>query len=78
MASIEELYNKSEFAKVGKSKNDKTPIDLDGGKDLSNEEKKIIYRQSFKDTNDKLSAIFSKEEIKTVNALLKEQNQKKK
>ena len=38
MASIEELYNKSEFAKVGKSKNDKTPIDLDGGQDLSNEE----------------------------------------
>ena len=38
MASIEELYNKSEFAKVGKSKKDKTPIDLDGGKDLSNEE----------------------------------------
>jgi hypothetical protein len=38
MASIEELYNKSDFAKVGKSKNDKTPIDLDGGKDLSNEE----------------------------------------
>ena len=38
MASIEELYNKSECAKVGKSKNDKTPIDLDGGKDLSNEE----------------------------------------
>jgi hypothetical protein len=38
MASIEELYNKSEFEKVGKSKNDKTPIDLDGGKDLSNEE----------------------------------------
>lgn len=48
------------------------------GNDLSNEEKKIIYRQSFKDTNDKLSAIFSKEEINTVNALLKEQNQKKK
>lgn len=48
------------------------------GNDLSKEEKKIIYRQSFKDTNDKLSAIFSKEEIKTVNALLKEQNQKKK
>jgi|TARA_B110000908_G_scaffold125570_1_gene147237 hypothetical protein len=38
MASIEELYSKSDFAKVGKSKNDKTPIDLDGGKDLSNEE----------------------------------------
>ena len=48
------------------------------GNDLSNEEKKIIYKKSYKDTNDKLSALFSKEEIKTVNALLKEQNQKKK
>ena len=45
---------------------------------LSNEEKKIIYRQSFKDTNDKLSAIFSKEEIKSINSLLKEQNKKAK
>ena len=47
------------------------------GNDLSNEEKKIIYRQSFKDTNDKLSALFSKEEINEINALLKEQNTKK-
>jgi len=48
------------------------------GNDLSNEEKKIIYKKSYKDTNDKLSALFSKEEIKTVNVLLKEQNKKKK
>ena len=48
------------------------------GNDLSKEEKKIIYNKSYKDTNDKLSALFSKEEIKAVNALLKKQNQKKK
>ena len=48
------------------------------GNDLSKEEKKIIYNKSYKDTNDKLSVLSSKEEIKTVNALLKKQNQKKK
>jgi hypothetical protein len=48
------------------------------GNDLSKEEKKIIYNKSYKDTNDKLSVLFSKEEIKMVNALLKKQNQKKK
>ena len=48
------------------------------GNDLSKQEKKIIYNKSYKDTNDKLSVLFSKEEIKTVNALLKKQNQKKK
>ena len=47
------------------------------GNDLSNEEKKIIYKKSYKDTNDKLSVLFSKEEINVVNALLKEKNQKK-
>jgi len=47
------------------------------GNDLSNEEKKVIYKKSFKETNDKLSALFSKEEINTINALLKEQNKKK-
>ena len=48
------------------------------GNDLSNEEKKIIYKKSYKDTNDKLSTLFSKEEIKTINLLLNEQNKKKK
>ena len=47
------------------------------GNDLSNEEKKVIYRKSFKETNDKLSVLFSKEEINSINALLKEQNKKK-
>ena len=48
------------------------------GNDLSNEEKKVIYNKSFKDTNDKLSVLFSKEEIKSINSLLKEQNKKAK
>tara|TARA_B110000967_G_scaffold157587_1_gene162766 strand:+ start:2574 stop:2879 length:306 start_codon:yes stop_codon:yes gene_type:complete len=47
------------------------------GNDLSNEEKKMIYKKSFKDTNEKMSAIFSKQEINEINALLKEQNTKK-
>jgi len=47
------------------------------GNDLSNEEKKMIYKKSFKETNDKLSVMFSKEEINSINALLKEQNKKK-
>lgn len=36
MASIEELYKKSEFSKLPNKTADKTPIELDGGKDLSN------------------------------------------
>jgi hypothetical protein len=39
MTSIEELYNKSEFSKYPQGKDkDKTPIELDGGKDLRNEQ----------------------------------------
>lgn len=37
MASIEELYKKSEFSKLPNKTADITPIDLDGGKDLRNE-----------------------------------------
>ena len=48
------------------------------GNDLSKQEKKIIYNKSYKDTNDKLSVLFSKEEIKSINSLLKEQNKKAK
>ena len=47
------------------------------GNDLSNEEKKMIYKKSFKETNDKLSVMFSKEEINAINGLLKGQNKKK-
>ena len=48
------------------------------GNDLSNEEKKIIYKKSYKDTNDKLSILFSKEEINQINTVLKEINKKNK
>ena len=46
------------------------------GKDLSQEEKQVIYKKSYKDTVDKLSEKFSKDEINEINALLKKQNQK--
>ena len=35
MASIMDLFKASEFSKLGKSKADKTPISVDGGKDIS-------------------------------------------
>lgn len=35
MASIQDLYKASEFSKIkGSSEKDKTPVSLDGGKDL--------------------------------------------
>ena len=37
MASIIDLFKKSEFSKIGKSDADKTPISQDGGVDLANE-----------------------------------------
>lgn len=38
MASILDLYKKSNFAKLPNAGGDKTPISVDGGKDLSNEQ----------------------------------------
>lgn len=38
MASIEDLYKGSDFSKLPNKGGDKTPIELDGGKDLRNEE----------------------------------------
>jgi hypothetical protein len=58
-------------------KYDKTSNQIKGN-DLSNEEKKVIYKKSFKQTNDKLSVLFSKKEINTINTLLKQQNKKDK
>jgi len=42
MASIKDLYDKSDFSKypLG-TKLDKTPIEADGGKDLSKDEKAL-------------------------------------
>lgn len=42
MASIEELYNKSEFSKLGPTNKDKTPISADdGGNKLHKDEKAL-------------------------------------
>ena len=42
MASIQELYDASEFSKFPQgTKLDKTPINADGGLDLSADEKKL-------------------------------------
>ena len=35
MASILDLFKASEFSKIGKDSKDKTPISVDGGKDIS-------------------------------------------
>jgi len=35
MASILDLFKASEFSKLGKDSKDKTPISIDGGKDIS-------------------------------------------
>ena len=37
MASIIDLFKGSDFAKIGKSAADKTPISVDGGVDLAKE-----------------------------------------
>jgi len=37
MASIIDLFKSSDFAKLGKSAADKTPISVDGGVDLAKE-----------------------------------------
>tara|TARA_B100000676_G_C17426810_1_gene507290 strand:+ start:19 stop:198 length:180 start_codon:yes stop_codon:yes gene_type:complete len=37
MASIQDLYKNSDFAKLPNKGGDKTPIELDGGKDLRKE-----------------------------------------
>lgn len=47
------------------------------GNNLSDEEKKAVYKKYYQETNDKLAVMFSKEEINAINALLKEQNKKK-
>ena len=48
------------------------------GNDLSKEEKKVIYKKANSVMNERLTAEFSKDEIKQIKALLKEYNQSKK
>tara|TARA_R110001606_G_scaffold392609_1_gene561705 strand:- start:121 stop:339 length:219 start_codon:yes stop_codon:yes gene_type:complete len=49
MASIKDLYDKSEFSKFPQgTKLDKTPINKDGGLDLSADEKKLEKARGYK------------------------------
>lgn len=48
------------------------------GKDLTKEEKQVIYKKYNKELNTKLSAKFSKNDIKEIKAHLKTQNEKMK
>ena len=41
MASIEELYNKSEFSKLADKSKDKTPLSADSGNKLHKDEKAL-------------------------------------
>ena len=55
MASIEELYNKSEFSKLGKSNKDKTPISADEGNKLHKDEKALANARGGKLNQNKYS-----------------------
>lgn len=47
-------------------------------KGLSAEEKKVVYKKSYKVTSEKLAAQFSKDEVKEIFGFIKELNQKNK
>jgi hypothetical protein len=46
------------------------------GKDLTKEEKQVIYKKSNQELNEKLLKEFSKNDVKEIKALLKQQNEK--
>lgn len=48
MASIEELYNKSEFSKLGKNEKDKTPLSADEGNKLHKDDKALAQARGGK------------------------------
>ena len=55
MASIQDLYNKSEFSKLGKSNKDKTPISADEGNKLHKDEKALAIARGGKLNQNKYS-----------------------
>mgnify|MGYP005997729683 FL=1 len=55
MASIQDLYNKSEFSKLGKSNKDKTPISADEGNKLHKDEKALANARGGKLNQNKYS-----------------------
>lgn len=48
MSKLEELYSKSEFSALPNKSADKTPIEADGGKDLSKDEKALAQARGGK------------------------------
>ena len=55
MASIQDLYNKSEFSKLGKSNKDKTPISANEGNKLHKDEKALANARGGKLNQNKYS-----------------------
>lgn len=55
MASIEELYNKSEFSKLGTSNKDKTPLSADEGNKLHKDDKALATARGGKLSEKKYS-----------------------
>lgn len=55
MATIQEIYARSEFAKLPFKGKDKTPIEADGGLDLSKDEKALTKARGGKLSTKKYS-----------------------
>lgn len=55
MSKLEELYSKSEFSALPNKSADKTPIESDGGKDLSKDEKALAQARGGKLNTSKYS-----------------------
>jgi hypothetical protein len=60
MASIEQLYRASEYAKLADKSKDKTPIENDGGLNLSADEGKLEKARGGKLSQKKYSDTLSK------------------
>lgn len=60
MASIEEIYKGSEYSKLAPKSKDKTPIENDGGLNLSTDEGKLEKARGGKLSQKKYSDILSK------------------
>jgi hypothetical protein len=60
MASIEQLYRASEYAKLADKSKDKTPIENDGGLNISTDEGKLEKARGGKLSQKKYSDTLSK------------------
>lgn len=55
MSKLVEIYEKSEFSALPSKSSDKTPIEADGGKDLSKDEKALAQARGGKLNTSKYS-----------------------